>query len=107
MDGRDQGPGPSSVDEDKYPCPSCHLKYKSQSGLARHLKAKHADQSGLFVKSAATHFECDLCACDKFVTRDELMQHHQNYHGFVPRMSTHEFPTVAGKFEVLIAYMRF
>lgn len=101
---RDQGPGPSRVQKDEYRCPVCDLKYSTLSNQVRHLKAKHADQSDRFVKSAATPFVCDLCACEAFTIRYELMQHHQNHHGFVPRISMHEFGTFEGEFEVLIDF---
>ncbi|KAL1483935.1 hypothetical protein MTO96_050154 [Rhipicephalus appendiculatus] len=95
MESDDQEPGTSSG---KYSCPLCDLQYQSKSAQVRHLRTKHGEQSSSFVKSEPTNFGCDLCVePNLFAHRGDLMRHHEENHGFVPKFINLQFKTMKGQ----------
>ncbi|KAK8772427.1 hypothetical protein V5799_024328 [Amblyomma americanum] len=64
------------------PQPGRHLSYASRIAAAAGSSAREKT------------FACDLC-CNAFLHRRELLQHHEQEHGFMARRSTVQFSSIA------------
>ncbi|XP_077516979.1 uncharacterized protein LOC144127874 [Amblyomma americanum] len=91
MEGSSSPPAESPA-EDKHLCPVCHAKFAFEKSQRRHVRNKHPEAASSSNREKT--YACDLCS-NVFLHRRELLQHHEQEHGFVTRRSTLEFSSRA------------
>ncbi|XP_077523009.1 uncharacterized protein LOC144133775 [Amblyomma americanum] len=91
MEGPNSPPAESPA-RDKYLCPVCKAEFAFQKSQSRHVRNKHPEAARSSAR--AKTFACDLC-CNAFLHRSELLQHHEQEHGFMARRSTVQFSSIA------------
>ncbi|XP_077497715.1 uncharacterized protein LOC144108329 [Amblyomma americanum] len=83
-------PPAESPGRDKYRCPVCQAEFAYEHSQRRHVRKQHPEAASSLVSSAKAFYSCDQCS-DVFARRGQLLQHHEQNHGFVSRRSTLQF----------------
>ncbi|XP_077515326.1 uncharacterized protein LOC144125630 [Amblyomma americanum] len=89
MEGPSAPPAESPV-RDKYQCPVCQAEFVLEQSRRRHVRKQHPETASSLSGSAKASYSCDQCT-NVFGRRGQLLQHHKQNHGFVSRLSTHQF----------------
>ncbi|XP_077508511.1 uncharacterized protein LOC144119833 [Amblyomma americanum] len=89
MEGPSEPPAESPV-RDKYQCPVCQAEFVLDQSRRRHVRKQHPEAASSLSGSAKASYSCDQCT-NVFARRGQLLQHHEQNHGFVSRLSTHQF----------------
>ncbi|KAK8759449.1 hypothetical protein V5799_002918 [Amblyomma americanum] len=94
MEGPSAPPAESPV-RDKYQCPVCQAEFVLEQSRRRHVRKQHPEAARSLSGSAKASYSCDQCT-NVFARRGQLLQHHEQNHGFVSRLSTHQFSSYSG-----------
>ncbi|XP_077501316.1 uncharacterized protein LOC144112334 [Amblyomma americanum] len=89
MEGPSAPPAESPV-RDKYQCPVCQAEFVLEQSRRRHVRKQHPEAASSLSGSAKASYSCDKCT-NVLARRGQLLQHHEQNHGFVSRLSTHQF----------------
>ncbi|XP_077517159.1 uncharacterized protein LOC144127991 [Amblyomma americanum] len=91
MEGPNSPPAESPA-RDKYLCPVHKAEFAFLKSQSSHVRNKHPEAASSSAREKT--FACDLC-CNAFLNRRELLQHHEQEHGFMARRSTVQFSSIA------------
>ncbi|XP_077485410.1 uncharacterized protein LOC144095613 [Amblyomma americanum] len=90
---KEEGPSAPPAESpvrDKYQCHVCQAEFVLEQSRRRHVRKQHPEAASSLDSSAKASYSCDQCT-NAFARRGQLLQHHEQNHGFVSRLSTHQF----------------